>query len=319
MAGSAIGDDDLIARIAWLYYKEKLNQQEIADLISLSRQKVQRLLERARDLDVIHFFVKHPNYNIFSIERDLARVFGLKDAVVIPQVPGDEEKLRRGIAKAGAAYFEMLVRTEEIDIAGIGWGNTISYIADYLVTTVKPRLQLVTLVGSINSNSQANALSIVMKLASKLEVSFHHVMCPAVVENSETGKILKQEPSIRKSLDIAAKASTLLISVGEVTETAALFAQGILDEKDYKLLSGKGAEGEVLGRFIDGGGNVIQDDTHNRIISVPLEMLKDPEKTVICVSGGLSKLSAIRAALAGGYIDILITDELVAEKLISNG
>jgi lsr operon transcriptional repressor len=38
-------------------------------------------------------------------------------------------------------------------------------------------------------------------------------------------------------------------------------------------------------------------------------------RNVIAVAGGIDKVAAIRGALAGGYIDILITTEDVAREL----
>jgi len=38
----------------------------------------------------------------------------------------------------------------------------------------------------------------------------------------------------------------------------------------------------------------------------------------IAVAGGLDKVSAIRAALLGGWVSVLITDEQVAGQLVSS-
>jgi lsr operon transcriptional repressor len=40
---------------------------------------------------------------------------------------------------------------------------------------------------------------------------------------------------------------------------------------------------------------------------------------VIGVAGGLDKLAAIAGALRGGYLDVLVTDEAVAELLLVGG
>ena len=71
-------EEDIITRIAWLYYKEKLTQQQISERVSLSRQKVQRLLEKARDQEIIQFALKHPFVNLMSIETDLRERYGLQ-------------------------------------------------------------------------------------------------------------------------------------------------------------------------------------------------------------------------------------------------
>ncbi|MDX9828538.1 MAG: winged helix-turn-helix transcriptional regulator, partial [Spirochaetia bacterium] len=95
-------EEDLITRIAWLYYKEKLTQAEIAEKIFLSRQKVQRYLEKARDLEVIRFTLKHPRVNLLGIEETLKKKFGLEDALVIPCSDTNPESLRKSFAMGGA-------------------------------------------------------------------------------------------------------------------------------------------------------------------------------------------------------------------------
>ena len=52
-----------------------------------------------------------------------------------------------------------------------------------------------------------------------------------------------------------------------------------------------------------------------RLFSTPLETLKSLNN-VIGISGGPQKVEAIRAALRGGYLDVLITDEETAMQLI---
>jgi len=77
----------------------------------------------------------------------------------------------------------------------------------------------------------------------------------------------------------------------------------------------KGAVGDLLSQFIDENGNLIETDFHDRLITTPLERLKNYQNT-IAVSGGEDKFKAIKAALRGNYINTLITDEMTAHKLI---
>ena len=77
----------------------------------------------------------------------------------------------------------------------------------------------------------------------------------------------------------------------------------------------QGGIGEVIGRAYDENGNIIHSELDNRIIGVTLEELKQiPLK--IGVGYGNQKVKAIKAALKGGLIDVLITDRETAEKLV---
>ena len=117
-------EEDIITRIAWLYYKEKLTQQQIAERVSLSRQKVQRLLEKARDLEIIQFTLKHPYVNLMSVESEIRQKYGLKDAVVAPRLRVTPTDLRRAFAMAGAAYLERKLATHARSASSASGGAT---------------------------------------------------------------------------------------------------------------------------------------------------------------------------------------------------
>jgi len=63
---------DLITRIAWLYYKEGLKESRIDTTLGLSRSKVGRLLQKARENGMVHFQVLGPTGNYLEIEKKLS-------------------------------------------------------------------------------------------------------------------------------------------------------------------------------------------------------------------------------------------------------
>ena len=50
----------LLERVAWQYYKEKLIQQDIAELIHITRQRVIKLLKEAKRLRVVEIDINSP-------------------------------------------------------------------------------------------------------------------------------------------------------------------------------------------------------------------------------------------------------------------
>ena len=47
--------ENMMIRVAWYYYKDNLTQNEIANLLDISRAKVVRLLEKARGKESYSF------------------------------------------------------------------------------------------------------------------------------------------------------------------------------------------------------------------------------------------------------------------------
>lgn len=311
--------EDLITKVAWLYYKEKLTQQDISSRVNISRQKVQRFLEKARDLEIVRFQVKNPYANLLSIESELIEKYSLKDSVVVPYVSDNDDLLRKSFAKAGASYLERIISQHNNSIVGLGWGNTITYLADYFDSlAIKTKVEVVSLKGNLMTNVAMNPYIIAEKIANKLDAPFYNIWAPAIAQSKEMAEMFKSEPWINHVLQIASKANIILFSIGEVSPSASLFKMGYLSSDELKRLREKGAVGDILNRFFNAQGTLIDDEIHERVISIPINKLKDKGKIVIGVAGGSSKFEAIRGALNGKYINILITDEKIGQQLINS-
>ncbi len=74
--------------------------------------------------------------------------------------------------------------------------------------------------------------------------------------------------------------------------------------------------GDILCRYFDARGELIHDEVQERVIAMPMQVMNDPDKLVIGVAGGPSKVEAIHAALLKKYISVLVTDEGTAAKLL---
>jgi lsr operon transcriptional repressor len=310
-------EEDLITRIAWLYYKEKLTQQQIAERLALSRQKVQRMLERARDLEIIQFTLKHPVVNLLEMESAVCRKFGLKDAVVAPASSEDSERLRTTFALAGAAYLERRLAAMPKCTLGIGWGNTTAALANcFDGQSVKGKIEIVSLLGNLMLNVSMNPYIMAEKMARKLDASFYSVGAPVIAQTRERAEVFKSEPWIKEVLDIGRRADVILLSVGEAAKSATIFKMGYLSPADLQRLISKGAVGDILCRYFDAQGEIIDDEVQDRVIGIPVEVMCDPSKLVIGVAGGTSKVKAIHAALLKKYVNVLVTDERTAAALL---
>jgi lsr operon transcriptional repressor len=310
-------EEDLITRIAWLYYKEKLTQQQIAERISLSRQKVQRFLEKARDLEIIQFTLKHPVVNLLGVESEIRDKYGLKDAVVAPTDLPDPDHLRTTFAMAGAAYLERRLAALGKCVLGIGWGNTTAYLADHFEgQSVSGAVEIVSLIGNLMMNVSMNPYIMAEKIARKLGASFYNIWAPAIAQTKERAEVFKSEPWIKEVLDIGRRADVILVSIGEAAKSASLFKMGYLSPVDLQRLIAKGAVGDILCRYFDARGEIIDDEVQDRVIGIPIDVMVDEKKLVIGVAGGPSKVTAIHAALLKKYVNVLITDEGTAAELL---
>jgi len=88
-----------------------------------------------------------------------------------------------------------------------------------------------------------------------------------------------------------------------------------LKETDFLGYLEKGAVGEVCAHFYSLAGKPIKTALDERLITVELEdYLRIPLR--IGIAGRIDKLPALRGALKGGYINVLVTDHDTAAELL---
>ena len=77
----------------------------------------------------------------------------------------------------------------------------------------------------------------------------------------------------------------------------------------------RGAAGDLLSHFLTRDGQLIESPVEERLIGASLDTLRSL-RNVIGIAAGTVKAEAIRAALLGGYLDTLITDEETALRIL---
>ena len=77
-------EESLMVKAAWYYYFENLTQQAIADRLCISRMRVIKLLEAARQTGVIQFRLRSDGVGMMEVSRRLMEKYHLKDVFIIP-------------------------------------------------------------------------------------------------------------------------------------------------------------------------------------------------------------------------------------------
>ena len=76
-----------------------------------------------------------------------------------------------------------------------------------------------------------------------------------------------------------------------------------------------GAVGSICSRFFDKNGNICDPELDKRTVGVSLDAIKNAECVLACIDGR-QKARAGYYALKAGWIDVLVTDSLTAERVI---
>ena len=119
---------------------------------------------------------------------------------------------------------------------------------------------------------------------------------------------------IHSILTAAQQAQVALFTVGTTAPDATLFELGYLSKQEIAKLQ-KESVGDIVSQFVDANGQIVDPALTARTVALPIEQLKEKRQAVL-IAGGMAKLPAIRAALAGRYANVLVTDTNVALHLI---
>ena len=199
---------------------------------------------------------------------------------------------------------------------GVGWGETVSrVIAATSFGAVGP-VHMVTLTGGVDGYLPA-ILSSKGELATEADnlISATVIPSPIMASTPALAAALREEPTIQQVLKQACDVGHALVGVGTPTADATIVHMGYLNADDARGLRERGVVGDILGQFFDADGNVVELPIHDRRIGIDLSDLARIPK-VVGVAGGLHKTGAILGALHGGFLDVLVTNELAAIRLL---
>ncbi len=302
--------------MAWFYYKDELTQDEIARRLSVSRASVGRMLDRARKVGLVSINLNAEHLDAFEVSSQLRRTFSLTEALVVPdhdREPADHHLLNARLGLGGAQFMGTHLRPG--GTLGVGWGETVSrVIASVNFGAVGP-VHMVTLTGGVDGYLQT-ILSSKGEGATDPEATTASIIpTPIVASTPRLAAALKAEPAIQQVLKQACDVDQAIVGVGTPAADATIVQMGYLEAADAQQLRDRGVVGDILGQFFDANGTVVSLPIHERRIGIELSDLASIPK-VVGVAGGLHKAEAILGALRGGFLDVLVTNELVALRLL---
>lgn len=299
-------EEMLMTKAAWYYYFEGVTQQKVADLMGISRMRVIKLLDKARQTGIIQFKLRKDGERRMQLERALMEAYGLKDAFIVPAAIS-KSQVNAIIAEAASMYISE--RLTANSVINIGYGDTPSRILNNLATLAESTLTCVSLTGGVSyylPDTRSNVFN----------AKLHLIPAPLLASSKEMAEAMRQEASVMEISRMISLSQLSVIGIGAMHESATIFKTGILNHNDYLYLHMQGAAGDLLSHFIDREGQLLDTPLEDRLISTPLPTLKSLQN-VIGVAAGDSKVEAIRAALRGKYLDVLITDDRTAARLMA--
>jgi DNA-binding transcriptional regulator LsrR (DeoR family) len=307
----------LMAKVARMYHTQGMRQTEICERLNIHQSTVSRLLKRAEREGIVRITVMLPPGTHTELEEGLQGRFALDDAVVVDCLE-DEAQIAHDLGGAAAFYLENIVKPD--DVIGISsWSAALLQMVNAMHPTQRFKsCRVVQILGGVgNPNAEVHATQVTRRLADLMGGEATLLPAPGVVGSRSARDVLQKDRFVREVLELFPKVTLALVGIGATEPSSALASSGnIFSPQEIDLLASKGAVGDICLRFFDATGRQVLTELNDRVISMELGQLRNVRR-VIAVAGGLRKLQAIRGALVGKLINVLITDLTTAQRLLA--
>ena len=307
----------LMAKVARMYYGQGLRQTEITARLNIHQSTVSRLLKRAEKEGIIRITLSVPSGAHPDLEERLQGRFGLREAIVVDSID-DEEQIVRDLGAAAAFYLETTLRAT--DVIGISsWSAALLAMVDALHPSQRfAGARIVQILGGVgNPSAEAHATHLTRRLANLLSGRATLLPAPGVVGSAEARRVLMKDAFVQEATALLKSVTVALVGIGAVEPSKLLASSGnVFSPQELEALSAKGAVGDICLRFFDADGKPVSTPLNDRVISIDLDSLRRVDR-VVGVAGGRRKTAAIRGALQGGWVNVLITDFDTAGRLLA--
>src|SRR3954453_5501490 len=117
----------LMASLARGYFIHGKSKVELAEEFGLSRFKVARLIDDARDSGLVRIEIRHPGEIDVDLSARLQERFGLQHSIVVDTPADDVESLRQHLGRAAAQLLAELIPPQ--DVLGLAWARAVAAMA----------------------------------------------------------------------------------------------------------------------------------------------------------------------------------------------
>jgi DNA-binding transcriptional regulator LsrR (DeoR family) len=306
----------LMLKVCYQAYRRQLSHTEIAANLGISRFQVARLLRAAHDAGYVSVNILEPERWHSGLEAELEERLGLKAVIIVDGEDVDEPELQSRVADAAGRF--LLEQALDGAVIGISLGETMQRLVAQLPARIPAKAEVAQLIGGRGGiTSEVSSITLAIDLARRFGTEPHLLFAPAVVDSAQR-QVLLAHDDLRATFDKFTQLDIAVLGVGSLTEaeTSRLRYGGVIDDALHGDLIRRGAVADVLSYVLTDDGEVLSSGLEDRTISIGLDDLRRTPRR-IGVASGWRKSRAVRAAIASGLVNILVTDSQIGSALIS--
>ncbi len=298
----------LMSEAATLYYEKNLTQQEIANLMNLSRQTVSKLLSDAVKENIVEIKIHNPKKDCEELANSLAERFFLSRCVVCGVNSKNDSIRLLMTVKAASEYITPILKEGNKKVA-VSWGRTIQSFIEQLPEMMTAGNTIFPLFGATDSeNSCFSSNELARGIADKIGANVKYAWFPYLPDSAEDAQLLKTLSYYKKIKNLWNSADLAIVGIGN-TEVLDIFGKTFGYSKEHSQVIG-----DIATHFYNEAGEFI--NLYENTLCASAENIKKSKET-IAIACGNNKASAIAGALRTGLVDTLITDEYTAREILN--
>lgn len=301
----------LAARVAREFYLEGVSKIDIASRLGISRFRVARLLDSAREAGMVRIEIGLPGGSLEAgLSAELCAAFGLAQAYVF-NFADEEHELRRRLGEAVGQVLMDVVTAR--DVLGMSWSRTLSGLAAAL--TQIPPCPIVQLTGAVPPPDGRDLLDLVRGVARVGGGPAHTFYAPMILDDAQTAAALRRQADIAGAFTMVPSVTIAVLAIGGWASGLSTIYDAITPA-ERETLTALGVRAEMAGVFIGGDGGLVPTPLDSRMIVTPGPALaKIP--FILSVAYGVAKTPAVHAAIRGGLVHGLVTHASLARELLA--
>lgn len=304
----------LTATVARRYYFDGASKSEIADDLRLSRFKVARLLDQARETGLVRIELDYRGEIDLDLSARLRGACGLRHCVVIDSPEDDPLLLRGNVGRAAAELLSEIVTAD--DVLGLAWGRALMAMRSSLTSLAA--CPVVQLTGALaRPDADDSSLELVRDVARVSRGPALFFYAPMFVGDAATAQALRRQPEVARAVDRFPDLTKAVVGLGAWEEGQSTVADALSDE-ERREHHRCGVRAETCGLQLDADGNLVTTSLTDRLIGIDAATLRAVDD-VIAIVYGAAKAGAVRAAVRGGYINSLVTHSGLARAVLAAG
>jgi DNA-binding transcriptional regulator LsrR (DeoR family) len=304
----------LAAIVARLYHVHGVRQREIAARLEMSQARVSRLLRQAEEAGIVRTVIAVPEGLNPDLEDAVEERFGVAQVHVVNVPLGAD--LAASLGRAAARQLgEVLASATTIGFTS--WSITLQEMAYALREQSRTaNRRVVEMLGDLGSPAlQHAAARSTQAVARAMGAEPVFLRTPGISASPDLRAAALRDPHVQRALGLLDDLDVALVGVGPAAVHSQLRAgDSYLSPAQLAGLRRAGAAGQLNQRFFDDSGRALRTELDDLVVGVTLDQLETARRRVV-VAGGEDKHAPLRAALRGGWIDVLVTDPATAEYL----